>query len=79
MSITPESLEKILLFEKKVMLKEVSHKAFGKLACIANRNTLSKAIYNSIFEFTIYKIQIALNPKTKESSNSINLLDIFGF
>lgn len=61
------------------MLKETSFKAYNKLGCISNRNTFSKAIYNSIFEFIIYKIELALNPHTNEPLNSINLLDIFGF
>ena len=69
----------MLLYEKKVILKEVSFKPYSKLGCIGNRNTLSKSLYNSIFEFIIYKIQFALSLRNKDKLSTINLLDIFGF
>lgn len=60
-------------------MKETTYKAYNKLGCIGNCNTLAKAVYNSVFEFIIYKIQLVLHPHSKEHLNSINLLDIFGF
>jgi myosin-1 len=75
-------LEKILLFEKKQFLKEFTFSPYSKSKCISNSNTLSKAIYNSIFEFIIYKIQKSLKPegtKNVQEYLSINILDIFGF
>jgi myosin heavy subunit len=42
-------LEKILLFEKKKFLKDITYSAYNKNKSIANVNTLSKAIYNAIF------------------------------
>lgn len=69
----------MLLFEKKIILKEITFKAYSKDGCISNRNTLSKSLYNSIFEFIIHKVQIALNIRTKSNLSSVNLLDIFGF
>ncbi len=65
LKVTEADLKKIILFEKKVFKNENAvFKAFNRNGCIANRNTLCKAIYNSIFEFIIYKIQKALNPHT---------------
>lgn len=73
-------LKRLLLFEKKVFKgEEAVFKAYSRSGCLANRNTLAKALYNSVFEFIIYKVQIALNPSSTESLSSINLLDIFGF
>jgi myosin heavy subunit len=77
-------LHKLLLFEKKVILKELSYSPYNKSKCIANANTLSKAIYNGIFEFVLQKIQKSLKPDSKIYPNfnallSINILDIFGF
>jgi myosin heavy subunit len=69
----------MLLFEKKVILKEITYKAYNKDGCLGNRNTLAKSLYNSIFEFIIYKVQLALNIRKKDNLASINLLDIFGF
>jgi myosin heavy subunit len=41
---------------------------------------LSKAIYNAIFEFILYKSQNSLKPqKSTQNYISINILDIFGF
>lgn len=54
-------------------------KTYKKDQCIGHRNTLCKAIYNMIFEFILYKIQITLNPKDMHTLKSINILDIFGF
>jgi myosin heavy subunit len=73
-----------LLFEKKVILRELQFKPYNKDKCIANANTLSKAIYNAIFEFILVKIQKSLKPDEKRYGNkldflSINILDIFGF
>lgn len=42
-------------------------------------NTLSKAIYNAIFEFILMKIQKSLAPPQNKNYTSINILDIFGF
>jgi myosin heavy subunit len=69
----------MLLMEKKVILKEITFKPYNMLGCIGNRNTLAKSLYNSIFEFIIYKVQLALNLRMKETLSSVNLLDIFGF
>lgn len=79
LGVTPAQLEKLLLFERKVILKETSYKAYSKEGCIANRNTLCKAVYNAAFEFIVHKIQQALNPPDASQLTSINLLDIFGF
>ena len=79
LGVSMESLEKMLLFEKKVILKEVTYKPYSKIGCFSNRNTLSKSLYNSIFEFIIYKVQLALSLRNKDTLSSINLLDIFGF
>lgn len=46
------------------MLKETSFKPYSESGCNSNRNTLSKALYNSIFEFIIYRIELALKPNT---------------
>ncbi len=45
------------------MMGQVMFKAYNKDGCIGHRNTLCKAIYNSLFEFILYKIQISLNSK----------------
>ena len=70
---------KILLFEKKNYLGEIMYKPYKKNDCIGNRNTLCKAIYNSIFEFILYKVQLSLNPKESINLKTISILDIFGF
>jgi hypothetical protein len=44
-----DDLEKILVFEKKIMMGEVMYKAYTKEGCEGHRNTFCKAIYNSIF------------------------------
>lgn len=63
--IEEAALKKLILFEKKVFKgEEAVFKAYSKNGCEANRNTLAKALYNSVFEFIIYKVQIALNPHT---------------
>ncbi len=74
-----ESLEKILVFEKRVMMGEVMYKAYTKEGCEGHRNTFCKAIYNSIFEFILEKIQVKLRPSNISGLRSINILDIFGF
>lgn len=63
LSIAEGSLEKILLYEKRKFLKEITYSAYNKSLCIANINTLSKAIYNAIFEFILFQINNSLNPK----------------
>ncbi len=52
---------------------------YNKSKCYANINTLSKAVYNAIFEFVLYKIQRSLRPEQNRNYISINILDIFGF
>lgn len=79
LGLKEEDLEKILLFEKKKFMKEFTFSAYNKNKSYANTNTLAKAIYNAIFEFILYKIQISLKPTTNQNFNSINILDIFGF
>jgi myosin heavy subunit len=84
LTIKESDLEKMLLFEKKIILKEMSYSAYNKNKCITNANTLSKAIYNAIFEFILFKIQKSLKPDSKGHTHlrsllSINILDIFGF
>jgi hypothetical protein len=39
----------MLLYEKKKFLKEYTLSAYNKEGCQANRNTLCKALYNSVF------------------------------
>lgn len=73
-------MKKLLLFEKKIFKNEEAvFKAYSRAGCIANRNTLAKALYNAVFEFIIFKVQAALNPPDADPISSINLLDIFGF
>ncbi len=79
LQIEEPELQKILLFEKKKFLKEYTFTAYNKNKCIANINTLSKAIYNAIFEFILFKIQKSLEPAKAKNYLSINILDIFGF
>ena len=79
LDVPEENFEKMLLFEKKHFLKEFTYSPYNKDKCYGNINTLSKAIYNSIFEFILHKIQISLQPKTLKNTSSINILDIFGF
>jgi len=55
------------------------NKAYTKEGCEGHRNTLCKAIYNSVFEFILEKIQLKLRPKSTKNLKSINILDIFGF
>lgn len=63
LKVDEATLKRLLLFEKKVFKgEEAVFKAYSKNGCVANRNTLSKALYNSVFEFIIYKVQMALNP-----------------
>ena len=77
--LTAEAFEKILLFEKKKFLKEYTSSAYSKNSCIANRNTLAKAIYNSIFEFILHKVALSIKPLKNKNYRSISILDIFGF
>jgi len=73
-------LRKLILFEKKVFKNEEAvFKAYSRAGCVGNRNTLAKALYNAVFEFIIFKVQLALNPAEPDAGRSINLLDIFGF
>lgn len=53
LGVEHKALEKMLLFEKKKFLKEYTHSPFKKQECRSNRNTICRAIYNSIFEFIL--------------------------
>ena len=55
LGISMESLEKMLLFENKVILKEVIYKPSSKIGCFSNRDTLSKSLYNSILSLSSTK------------------------
>lgn len=50
----------------------------NKAQCENNKNTLSKALYNRLFDYLIDKMNERLSVK-EEGFNSIGLLDIFGF
>ena len=79
LGVSGGALERLLLVERKLMGKEVFDKPYSKQGCVANRNTLCKAVYNAVFEFIVHKIQSALSPSDPSHLTSVNLLDIFGF
>lgn len=63
LNVTPKELKEMLLFTKiMIPRQEVIIKAMDKNDCRANLATLCKAIYNSIFEWILSKLETALNP-----------------
>mmetsp|Transcript_35727 Transcript_35727/g.93386 ORF Transcript_35727/g.93386 Transcript_35727/m.93386 type:complete len:1264 (-) Transcript_35727:548-4339(-) len=50
--------------------------------CTAARNATAKALYDKLFQWLVFKINLTLRPKDGDSgygSTSIGILDIFGF
>ena len=48
-------------------------------AALETRDALAKAIYNSLFEAIVAKINLSLAPRPHESEAQLSILDIYGF
>jgi myosin heavy subunit len=57
-----------LLYKSKKCPDGIIYSALKKMDCHSNRDTLSKSIYNLIFQSIIDKIEVVLNPKNQEDS-----------
>ena len=63
LGVSEEELSKMLLMTKiMIPRQECIFKAMDKNECKANLNTLCKAIYNTLFEWILSRLESALNP-----------------
>ena len=87
-------MEEAILISKLRIGRDVTDRPFDKNDCMGSRNTLCRAIYNTIFNSIITQINEALNPEAPLDLNrsmsmsrlheptptfEVNILDIFGF
>ena len=71
-------LKKLLSYRKIKAGREIIQAKMKQNECYQRRDTLSKSLYSSLFDWIVKKINIHLEPKNK-SNLSIGILDIFGF
>eukprot|EP00002_Diphylleia_rotans_P039091 TRINITY_DN898_c0_g1_i2.p1 TRINITY_DN898_c0_g1~~TRINITY_DN898_c0_g1_i2.p1 ORF type:complete len:869 (-),score=120.67 TRINITY_DN898_c0_g1_i2:1430-4036(-) len=79
LEVDHEMLKQCLLYEIKEIRKE---KTFSPNTCkkaTEMRDTIAKSIYDYLFKWLVFKINCSLQSKNGKRSNSIRILDIFGF
>ena len=75
--IDQNSLKNVLLFKKIKIQNEIITKSLKENESYDIRNTLTKIIYNSLFDWLVEKINQSIN--VHKSNYFIGILDIFGF
>ncbi|KAL4436230.1 hypothetical protein ABPG74_015821 [Tetrahymena malaccensis] len=86
LDINIADLKKALLYKTIVAAKEVYHKPADAVQCNHAKNTLSKALYDNLFNWLVDKLNQIIKPNEESyntakasNNNMIGLLDIFGF
>ncbi|EAR84885.2 myosin head protein (macronuclear) [Tetrahymena thermophila SB210] len=86
LGINLDDLKKALLYKTIVAVNEVYHKPADAVQCHHAKNTLSKALYDNLFNWLVDKLnqiiknnQVNYNTTNTSNNNMIGLLDIFGF
>lgn len=65
LNIDALEFQRMLLYSKILIPRqEAILKVMDAANCMANRNTLCKAIYSSIFDYILGKLQAELSPST---------------
>tara|TARA_Y100000389_G_scaffold205063_1_gene262638 strand:+ start:5127 stop:8480 length:3354 start_codon:yes stop_codon:yes gene_type:complete len=82
--IDMEMLEKLLTYRKIKAGNEIIFAKMNQLECERRRDSLAKAIYATLFDWLVNKINKELTPITNKRKDtkvkkSIGILDIFGF
>jgi myosin-5 len=72
-----KQLERFLLLEERVVMKEKMEVVLSKPHCEDNRNTFCKSLYGEVFELLLRRMAKAL--RGEGHTSSVNILDIFGF
>lgn len=78
LSVTPETLTRVLLTTKKKLGKEIIDTPKSQGRAEGGRDAMAKALYERLFGWLIRRINTALN-KTSTSAAGIGFLDICGF
>ncbi|KAL4487054.1 hypothetical protein ABPG72_001506 [Tetrahymena utriculariae] len=86
LDINLADLKKALLYKTIVAMNEVYHKPADAISCHHAKNTLSKALYDNLFNWLVNKLNQIIKPNQQNyntastsNNNMIGLLDIFGF
>lgn len=66
LDLNQDELKIVLLFKKIVVVNEICHKPFDVDQCNHAKNTLSKALYDNLFNWLVNK----LNENIKPNSNN---------
>jgi myosin heavy subunit len=77
--VDAESLEKALCVQTLIVAGEATDRKLNPDQANENRNSLSKALYGSIFDHLIERFNASMTPSSTAKTLVVGILDIFGF
>lgn len=79
LQVKPEVLEDAICFKSVTVRGEVNKINSRPEQAIDSRDSLAKALYGNMFDWLVYKINDFLGSHTSMSTQTVGILDIFGF